>query len=130
MPVGTPTSTCPTPTRWRPSSATEVSPSARRSPTPTTVCAASRSPTATATSCSSAGPASDLCVPVRGGPAGELEGVAVEGAALDQVQVEVGRVPQHRVDAGLAGDHGESGQLDPFAEAGGHERPVQREAAG
>jgi len=41
---------------------------------------------------------------VQGGPVDEFLGVAVERAALDQLQVEVGRALEDRLGAGLAGE--------------------------
>src|SRR5207247_1931848 len=66
---------------------------------------------------------------MQGGLVDELLGVAVECPALDQLEVEVGRTPEDRVQPGLAGDHGEERHLDAVDQAGGHQRPVHRQAA-
>jgi hypothetical protein len=52
-------------------------------------------------------------------PVDELLGPAVQGAALEQVEVEVEPLVEDRVGAGAAGDHRENGHLDPVDEAGG-----------
>ena len=61
---------------------------------------------------------------VQGGSVDELLGVAVERPALEQLEVEVGRILEDRVQPGLAGDHGEERYLDPVDQAGAHQRPV------
>jgi hypothetical protein len=66
---------------------------------------------------------------MQGGPVDELLDVAVERPVLDQLQVEVGRPLKDRVHSGLTGDDREKRQLQVVDEAGGHQRPVQREAA-
>src|SRR5215469_9109897 len=66
---------------------------------------------------------------MQGGPVDELLGAAVEGPALDQLEVEVGRTMEDRVTSGLAGDYGEERHLYAVDQAGGHQRPVQRQAA-
>src|SRR5689334_1274622 len=66
---------------------------------------------------------------VQGGPIDELRGVAVERAALEQLEVEVGGAREDRLYAGAPGDHGEDRQLDPVDQPGGHQRPVERQAA-
>src|SRR5690349_23303920 len=48
---------------------------------------------------------------VQGGPVDELLGVPVERPALDQLQVEVGRTAEDRVQPGLTGDHREERHL-------------------
>ncbi len=42
---------------------------------------------------------------MQGGPVDELFDVAVERRALDQLEVEVGRTLEDRVQSGLTGDH-------------------------
>src|SRR5580692_4957300 len=66
---------------------------------------------------------------MQGGPVDELLGVAVERPALDQLEVEVGRTLEDRVLPGLTGDDGEERHLDTVDQAGGHQRPVHRQAA-
>jgi predicted MFS family arabinose efflux permease len=66
-----------------------------------------------------------LRTPVPGGPVDELRGVAVEGPALEQFEVEVPAAAEHRVRPGPRADHGEDRHLHPVDQAGGHERPVQ-----
>src|SRR5207247_6953648 len=63
------------------------------------------------------------------GPVDELLDVAVERPALDQLEVEVGRTSEDRVHSGLTGDHREERHLDAVDQAGGHQRPVHRQAA-
>src|SRR4029453_6323791 len=65
---------------------------------------------------------------VQGGPVDELLGAAVEGPALDQLEVEIGRTLEDRVLSGLTGDHREQRPPDPVDQAGGHQRPVHRQA--
>src|SRR5689334_14463192 len=50
---------------------------------------------------------------VPGGPVDELLGVAVEGVALEQLQVEVGGPGEDRGGPGPPADDREDGQLDP-----------------
>jgi hypothetical protein len=59
----------------------------------------------------------------------ELLDVAVECPGLEQLQVEVGRTFEDRVHSGLTGDDGEERHLHAVDEAGGHQRPVQPQAA-
>src|SRR5215218_7411881 len=66
---------------------------------------------------------------MQGGPVDELLGVTVERPALDQLQVEVGPTLEDRVQSGLTGDHREERHLDAVDQTGGHQRPVQRQAA-
>jgi hypothetical protein len=66
---------------------------------------------------------------MQGGPVDELLGVAVERPALDQLEVEVRRTLEDRVHSGLTGDHREKRHLDAVDQTGGHQRPVQRQAA-
>jgi len=66
---------------------------------------------------------------MQGGPVDEFLGVAVERSALDQLEVEVGRTLEDRVHSGLTGDHREERHLDAVNQTGGHQRPVQRQAA-
>ena len=66
---------------------------------------------------------------MEGGPVDELLDVAVERPALDQLEVEVGRTLEDRVRPGLTGDHREERHLDAVDQAGGHQRPVHRQAA-
>src|SRR5688572_31630201 len=66
---------------------------------------------------------------MQGGPVDELLDVAVERPALDQFEVEVGRTLEDRVRSGLTGDHREERHLDAVDQAGGHQRPVHRQAA-
>src|SRR6266513_5274703 len=66
---------------------------------------------------------------MQGGPVDELLDVAVERPVLDQLEVEVGRTSEDRVQPGLTGDHGEERHLDAVDQAGGHQRPVHRQAA-
>src|SRR4051795_3515520 len=63
------------------------------------------------------------------GSVDELLDVTVECAVLDQLEVEGGCTLEDRVQPGLTGDHGEERHLDAVDEAGGHQRPVQRQAA-
>src|ERR671924_1897281 len=63
------------------------------------------------------------------GPVDELLDVAVERPALDQLEVEVSCTLEDRVHSGLTGDHREERHLDAVDQAGGHQRPVQRQAA-
>ena len=70
------------------------------------------------------------CVQVNGGgPVDELLGVAVERPVLDQLKVEVGRTLEDRVRSGLTADHREERHLDADDQTGGHQRPVQGQAA-
>src|SRR6266498_3099992 len=55
--------------------------------------------------------------------------MAVERPVLDQLEVEVGRTLEDRVQPGLTGDHGEERHLDAVDQTGGHQRPVHRQAA-
>jgi hypothetical protein len=66
---------------------------------------------------------------MQGGPVDKLLDVAVERPALDQLQVEVGRTLKDRVHSGLTGDDREKRHLHTIDQAGGHQRPVQRQAA-
>src|ERR1700728_2792747 len=66
---------------------------------------------------------------MQGGPVDELLDVAVECPALDQLEVEVGRILEDRVQPGLTGDHREERHLHAVNQAGGHQRPVHRQAA-
>src|SRR6266545_993971 len=66
---------------------------------------------------------------MQGGSVDELLDVAVERPALDQLEVEVGRTLEDRVQSGLTGDHGEERHLDSVDQTGGHQRPVHRQAA-
>src|SRR5207302_8241155 len=66
---------------------------------------------------------------VQGGPVDELLDVPVERPALDQLEVEVSRTLKDRVQPGLTGDHREERHLDVVDQAGGHQRPVHRQAA-
>jgi hypothetical protein len=50
---------------------------------------------------------------VQGGPVDELLDVAVERPVLDQLQVEVGRTLEDRVEPGLTGDDREERHLHP-----------------
>src|SRR5262245_59153828 len=52
-------------------------------------------------------PARQRISDVQGGPVDELLDVAVERPALDQLEVEVGRTVEDRVQPGLTGDHRE-----------------------
>ena len=65
----------------------------------------------------------------RSGTVDEFLDVAVERPVLDQLQVEVGRTLEDRVQPGLAGDHREESDLHPVDQAGSHQRPVHRQAA-
>jgi hypothetical protein len=58
----------------------------------------------------------------------ELLDVTVYRPALDELQVEVGRTLVARVQPGLTGDHREERHLHAVDEAGGHQRPAQRQA--
>src|SRR4051812_2352485 len=66
---------------------------------------------------------------VEGGSVDELLDVIVERPVLDQLQVEVGRTLEDWVQPGLTGDDGEERDLYVVDQAGGHQRPVQRQAA-
>jgi hypothetical protein len=66
---------------------------------------------------------------VAGGSVDEFVGVPVERPVLDQLEVEVGCAPEDRVGAGRAGNDGEDGHLPEVEETGGHQRPVQPQAA-
>jgi hypothetical protein len=66
---------------------------------------------------------------MQGGPVDELLGVAVECPALEQLEVEVGRTLEDRVQSGLTRDHRSERHLDAIDQAGGHQCPVQRQAA-
>src|SRR5215211_4425714 len=66
---------------------------------------------------------------MQGGPVYQFLDVAVERPGLDQFQVEVGRTLEDRVQPGLTGDDREERYLDPVDQAGGHQRPVQRQTA-
>src|SRR6266508_3455797 len=63
------------------------------------------------------------------GPIDELLDAAVKRPALDQLEVEDGRVLEDRMRSGLTGDHREDRQLEAVDQAGGHQRPVHRHAA-
>src|SRR5919198_5872297 len=65
---------------------------------------------------------------MQGGPVGELLDVAVERSTLDQLEVEVGRTLEDRIRSVLAGDHREEGHLQAVDQAGGHQRPIHRQA--
>jgi amino acid efflux transporter len=64
----------------------------------------------------------------RGRAVDELLGTAVERPALDQLEVEVAGAAEDRAGPGTPGDDGENRHLHPVDEAGGHQRPVQRQA--
>src|SRR5215218_5040201 len=66
---------------------------------------------------------------MQGRPVNELLDVPVERPTVDQLKIEVGRTNKDRVVTRLTGDHGKDGQLDSVDEAGGHQRPVHRQAA-
>src|SRR5215510_15291635 len=66
---------------------------------------------------------------MQGGPVDELLDVAVERPALDQLEVEVGRTLEDRLQPGLTGDHREERHLDAVDQTGGHQCPVHRQAA-
>src|SRR5205823_13651810 len=66
---------------------------------------------------------------MQGGPVAELLDMAVERPVLDQLEVEVGRTLEDRVQPGLTGDHREERHLDAVDQTGGHQRPVHRQAA-
>src|ERR671920_2572784 len=66
---------------------------------------------------------------MEGGSVDELLGVSVEGPVLDQLQVKVGRTLEDRLLPGLCGDDREDRHLEAVDEAGGHQRPVHRQAA-
>src|SRR5215218_1939937 len=66
---------------------------------------------------------------MQGGPVDELLDVAVQRPALDQLEVEVGRTLEDRVQPGLTGDHREERHLDAVDETGAHQGPVHRQAA-
>src|SRR3954467_10083703 len=66
---------------------------------------------------------------MEGGSVDELLDVIVERPVLDQLQVEVGRALEDRVQPGLTGDDGEERDLYVVDQTGGHQRPVQRQAA-
>jgi hypothetical protein len=55
----------------------------------------------------------------EGGPVDQLLGAAVEGAGLQQVEVEVAGTREDRLVPRLGGDYREHGDLDPVDEAGG-----------
>lgn len=59
----------------------------------------------------------------------ELLDVAVERPVLEQLEVEIGAASEDRVRPGPAFDHGEDRYLDAVDQSGGHQRPVQRQAA-
>ena len=63
---------------------------------------------------------------MEGGSVDELLDVIVERSVLDQLQVEVGRPLEDRVQTG---DDWEECDLYVVDQAGGHQRPVQRQAA-
>ena len=56
---------------------------------------------------------------MEGGSVDELLGVTVEGPVLDQLQVEVGRTLEDRVQPGLTGDDWEERHLQAVDQAGG-----------
>ncbi len=58
---------------------------------------------------------------MQGGPVDEFLDVAVERPALDQLEVEVGRTLEDRVQSGLTGDHREERHLDAVDQTGGHQ---------
>ena len=64
-----------------------------------------------------------------GGTVDELLDVAVESPVFEQFEVEVGRTAEDRIRSGPAGDHREDRHLEAVDEAGGHQRPVQRQAS-
>src|SRR5215203_6802791 len=66
---------------------------------------------------------------MQGGPVDELLDMTVERPVLDQLQVEVGRTLEDRVHSGLTGDDREERHLHAVDQAGGHQRPVHRQAA-
>src|SRR5918994_2241521 len=66
---------------------------------------------------------------MQGGPVDELLDVAVERPVLDQLEVEVGRTLEDRVQPRLTGDHREERHLDAVDQTGGHQGPVHRQAA-
>src|SRR6478735_5661550 len=66
---------------------------------------------------------------MEGGSVDKLLNVTVERPVLDQLQVEVGRTLEDRVQPGLTGDDREERHLHAVDEAGGHQCPVQRQAA-
>ena len=69
--------------------------------------------------------ASGLRAPVPGGPVDEFRGVAVEGPAREQLEVEVAAAPEDRVRARSRADHREERHVDAVDQARGHQRPVQ-----
>ena len=69
--------------------------------------------------------ASGLRTPVPGGAVDKFRGVAVEGPALEEFEVDVAPAGDDRVGAGLRADHGEDGHPHAVDQARGHERPVQ-----
>src|SRR5512133_4388357 len=66
---------------------------------------------------------------VEGGSVDELLDVAVERPVLDQLEVEVGRTLEDRFRPGLTADGRKKRQLEVVHQGGGHQRPVQRQAA-
>src|SRR5215470_11859616 len=54
-------------------------------------------------------------------------GVAIERPALDQLEVEVACAAENRARSGPSGDDGEDCHLKAVDQAGGHQRPVQRQ---
>ena len=59
---------------------------------------------------------------MEGGSVAELLDVTVERPVLDQLQVEVGRTLEDRVQPGLTGDDREERHLYAVDQAGGHQR--------
>src|SRR5829696_6487992 len=66
---------------------------------------------------------------MKGGSLDDILYMTVERPVFQQLQAEVGRILKHRVQPGLTGDDREERQLHAVDEAGGHQRPVQRQAA-
>ena len=66
---------------------------------------------------------------VGGGSVNQLLDVTVERPALEQLQVEIGRIPKDRRPPGLTGDDREERYLHAVDQADGHQRPVHRQAA-
>src|SRR5262249_6053281 len=58
----------------------------------------------------------------------EFLGVAIERPALEQLEVEVTGALENRPRPGPSGDDGKDGHLEAVDQAGGHERPVKRQA--
>ncbi len=64
---------------------------------------------------------------MQGGSVDHLLDVAVQRPVLDQLQVEVGRPCEDRVQPGLTGDDREERHLHEVHEPSGHQRPVHRQ---